>query len=89
MSAKLFWSSELQSYCVTLKQILLDVFLTIANLQINGYIATGIRQEYYLAILHVQPDLFWLYEYFAFVASSTTYPLISDYPCPQSCLAPF
>lgn len=71
---KLFWSSEMQFYCVTLEQILLDVFLTTANLQINSYTASGIRQEYYLAILHVQPDLFWLCEYFTVAASSTCLP---------------
>lgn len=79
---KLFWSSDSQSYCVTLEQILLYVFLTIANLQINGYIASGIRQEYYIAILHVQPGLFWLCEYFTFAASSAAYPLANDYLCP-------
>ena len=54
--AKLFWSTELQSCHVTLKQILLDVFLISAVLQINGYSSGGVREEYYLEILHVQLD---------------------------------
>lgn len=73
----------MQFYCATLEQILLDVFLTTANLQINSYTASGIRQEYYLAILHVQPDLFWLCEYFTVAASSTclpTYQWITSVP---------
>lgn len=54
--AKLCQSTDLQSCYVTLKQILLDVFLIIAVLQINGSSSGGVREEYNLEILLVQID---------------------------------